>query len=76
MVDPNPARGMPRQLQVYWISGPGGQRIGWKTKGSMRRCIVLMTKYFPKEPGGLCALLHRKATGEWPTEHGKAGIPS
>lgn len=75
-MDPNPARGMPRHLKVYWVTGPGGAKVGWGTKGSMRRCIRLMRKYFPKQPGGLCAKLHKTATGQWPTEGGKAGIPS
>lgn len=64
------------RLMRYWTRGAGAVKIGWGTDGSMRRCIFLLRKYFPKNPGGLCANLHHRATGEWPTEHGKAGIPS
>jgi hypothetical protein len=64
------------RLMKYWTEGKGAIKIGWGTDGSMRRCIFLLSKYFPKNPGGLCANLHHRATGEWPTEHGKAGIPS
>jgi hypothetical protein len=73
MVDPNPARGMPRHLKVYWVTGPGGQKIRWGTDGSFDRCVLLIRKYFPKNPKGLCARLHKVATGEWPAEK---GIPS
>lgn len=76
MADPNPLRGMPVHLKVYWITGPGGAKIAWGTDGSMRRCIAQFRKYFPKNPGGLCAILHRQATGQWPTEGGKLGVPS
>lgn len=65
-----------QRLMEYWTHGPGAAKIVWGTDGSMRRCIFLLRKYFPKNPGGLCANLHHRATGEWPTEHGKAGIPS
>jgi hypothetical protein len=64
------------RLMSYWIHGEGAVKIGWGTDGSFRRCVALLSKYFPKNPKGLCANLHHKATGEWPTEHGKAGIPS
>lgn len=65
-----------RRLMAYWTHGKGAIKIGWGTDGSFRRCVALLSKYFPKNPKGLCANLHHKATGEWPTEHGKAGIPS
>lgn len=68
--------GATERLMEYWTHGKGAAKIRWGTDGSMRRCIRLLRKYFPKEPGGLCANLHHRATGEWPTEHGKAGIPS
>lgn len=65
------------RLMDYWTSGPGGRlKIVWFTDGSFRRCVFFLRKYFPKNPEGLCANLHHRATGEWPTEHGKAGIPS
>jgi len=68
--------GDPTRLKEYWAHGAGAAKIGWGVKGSFDRCVRHLTKYFPKDPQGLCANLHKEATGEWPTEHGKAGIPS
>jgi hypothetical protein len=67
---------MGHTLKAYWTHGEGAAKIGWGTDGSFDRCVALLTKYFPTDPKGLCANLHKAATGEWPTEHGKAGIPS
>jgi hypothetical protein len=64
------------RLAAYWTHGEGAAKIGWGTKGAMTRCIAELGKYVHKSPGGLCADYHKIATGEWPTEHGKAGIPS
>lgn len=65
-----------RKLVEYWVHGRGAQeKIHWGVKGSMQRCIRHLTGKV-RGPGGLCAEYHRLATGEWPTEHGKAGIPS
>lgn len=69
MVDPNPARGMPLQLQRYWLVGKGGIKIRWNTPGDFLRCVRALTKYFPKDPKGLCNILHTKATGG-PPGHG------
>lgn len=55
-----------RRLMRYWARGKGAAKIRWFTKGSMRRCIRQLRKYFPKNAGGLCANLHKQATGEWP----------
>lgn len=64
-----------RRVTEHWVHGKGAAEIAWGTKGSMQRCIRhLRTKV--RDPGGLCAEYHHMATGEWPTEHGKAGIPS
>jgi hypothetical protein len=57
-----------QRLMEYWAHGKGGRKIRWFTKGSMRRCIRHLRKYFPQNPGGLCANLHKRATGEWPRE--------
>jgi hypothetical protein len=62
-------------LRNYWTHGAGAAKIGWGTDGSFRRCVAEMGKYVAR-PQGLCADYHKEATGEWPTEHGKAGIPS
>src|SRR6187431_765814 len=71
MVDPNPARGMPLQLQRYWLAGKGAAKIRWNTPGDFLRCARQLTKYFPKDPKGLCNILHTKATGG-PPGHGSA----
>lgn len=54
------------RLMEYWVHGKGALKIRWGTKGAMRRCIRKLRKYFPQRPGGLCANLHFRATGEWP----------
>jgi len=69
MVDPNPARGMPLPLQRYWLAGKGAIKIRWNTPGDFLRCVRALTKYFPKDPKGLCNILHTKATGG-PPGHG------
>lgn len=65
-----------RRLKAYWTRGEGAAKIRWGVKGSFKRCVRLLRKHFPKNPEGLCANLHKQATGEWPTEGGKSGIPS
>jgi hypothetical protein len=69
MVDPNPGRGMPLQLQRYWLVGKGAAKIRWNVPGDFLRCVRQLTKYFPKDPKGLCNILHTKATGG-PPGHG------
>lgn len=69
MVDPNPGRGMPLQLQRYWLAGKGAVKIRWNVPGDFLRCVRALTKYFPKDPKGLCNILHTKATGG-PPGHG------
>lgn len=64
---------MDRDLKRYWTHGKGALKIRWFTDGSFRRCVRLLRKYFPRNPQGLCANLHKAATGEWPAEK---GIPS
>lgn len=68
-MDPNPARGMPLQLQRYWLVGKGGMKIRWNILGDFKRCERALVKYFPKDPAGLCNILHTKATGG-PPGHG------
>lgn len=64
------------RLTAYWTHGEGGTaKVRWGTDGAMTRCIRHLTGKV-RTPGGLCADYHKIATGEWPTEHGKAGIPS
>jgi hypothetical protein len=64
-----------RQLAEYWEHGKGAAKIRWGTDGAMQRCIKLNRKHM-MDPGGYCATRHKHVTGEWPTTHGKAGIPS
>lgn len=69
---------MPEQLQEYWTTGEGGAEIGWGTEGSFGRCQRLLKAggVPARMVDGSCARLHKRATGQWPTEGGKAGIPS
>lgn len=62
-------------LKDYWTHGPGAAKIGWGTDGSFARCVAQLGKYVSR-PQGLCAEYHKAATGEWPTQGGKHGIPS
>ena len=66
MVDPNPGRGMPAQLQRYWLAGKGAAKIRWGQKNDFYRCVRQLRKYFPDEPEGLCNILHQKAVGAAP----------
>lgn len=70
-MDPNPARGMPIQLQRYWLLGKGAAKIRWNTPGDFLRCVRALRSKFPKNPEGLCNILHTKATGG-PPGHGSA----
>ena len=73
MVDPNPARGMPLQLQRYWLAGKGAAKIRWGMPHDFNRCVRNLRKYFPKNPEGLCNILHQKALGAAPGKgHGHA----
>lgn len=64
------------RLRIYWETGKGGREVArWGTKGSVQRCIRANRNHM-RDPGGYCAKRHKAVTGEWPTEGGKAGIPS
>jgi hypothetical protein len=62
---------MPLQLQKYWLTGKGAAKIRWNIPGDFERCVRNLRKYFPKNPKGLCNILHTKATGG-PPGHGSA----
>lgn len=62
-----------QRLMEYWAHGEGARKIRWGTDGSFNRCVRHLRKYFPRDPKGLCANLHHRATGEWPAEE---GVPS
>lgn len=57
-----------QKLMEYWAHGKGAAKIRWGTDGSFDRCVRHLRKYFPRDPKGLCANLHKRATGEWPAE--------
>lgn len=54
---------MPDVLKRYWIKhlAPWGP-------GAFARCVPALRKYFPRDPKGTCANLHKEATGRWPGE--------
>lgn len=60
-------------IRTYWTRGEGAAKIRWGTDGSFKRCVRHLRKYFPQDPEGLCANMHKEATGEWPAEK---AIPS
>lgn len=62
---------MPRQLQRSWLHGKVAARIRWGTSGDFYRCVRQAAKYgIPKrQRKGMCATLHKKATGKWPGKH-------
>lgn len=64
-----------RRLAEYWEHGEGAAKVRWGTDGAMRRCIAANRDHM-RDPGGYCAKRHKAVTGQWPTEGGKAGIPS
>lgn len=58
-----------RRLVTYWTKGEGAAKIRWGTDGSFDRCVRHLSDKV-RDPKGLCAELHKKATGEWPAEKG------
>lgn len=60
------------RLMEYWAHGKGAGKIQWAVPCSFCRCLTEAGKYFPKDPKGLCANLHHRATGTWPNaEHSR-----
>ena len=75
MVDVKPGTGLPPQLLRYWVAGPGAAKIAWGTPGDFARCEVNVQAEITKGGQaplpdhvirGLCATLHRIATGASP----------
>jgi hypothetical protein len=64
---------MPPQLRESYLRGEVAARIVWGTPGDMTRCMAQARGHGVPERmvGGMCAQLHRDATGTWP---GDAGI--
>lgn len=55
------------RLMNYWAYGKGRAKINWGVPGDFDRCVVELGKYVgPDIVKGLCANLHKKATGGWP----------
>jgi phosphomannomutase len=63
------------RLKAYWARGEGADQIGWGKDGDFDRCRVLIQQAVVKNGNkplgdrmlsGLCANLHKAATGEWP----------
>lgn len=55
------------RLMNYWAHGEGAAKLLWGQPGDYDRCLVELGKYV--SPGivhGLCANLHRLATGASP----------
>lgn len=55
------------RLMRYWTTGAGGAKIGWGHEGDYDKCLVELGKYVdPSVLHGLCANLHKRATGASP----------
>lgn len=63
---------IPAGLGEYWTRGKGAAEIRWGTDGSYDRCVRKLRSKVPAriDIHGLCANLHKRATGEWPAEKG------
>ena len=61
--DPNATE----RLMRYWAEGEGAAKIAWGTPGDFYRCEDELGKYVgPAIVAGLCANLHKRATGASP----------
>lgn len=66
---------MPIQFKKYWLAGPGAAAIAWNAPGDFARCVKLINAKIEEhgaaplpdhEIKGLCAKLHKEATGATP----------
>lgn len=66
---------LPPQLIRYWVAGEGAGKIRWGVPGDFDRCRTLVNEAVvkggsaplaPPVIAGLCATLHRLATGATP----------
>lgn len=81
MVDTGGAQrhpGSTERLMTYWAEGEGAAKIKWNSPGDFDRCVLHIQKAVTdggKEPlpdhvvKGLCANLHRRATGGFSPGH-------
>ena len=67
--------GMPVQFKKYWLTGAGAGIIRWGVDGDFDRCRVAINAKIEEHGGkplpdheisGLCAKLHKEATGAVP----------
>lgn len=65
---------MPPQLIRYWVAGAGAAKINWGVPGDFDRCIAAVQSEVGEDGPplsdrvvkGLCATLHKMATGASP----------
>jgi hypothetical protein len=56
-----------QKLMEYWAHGEGALKIQWGVPGDYDRCLIELGKHVkPEITHGLCANLHKRATGAWP----------
>ncbi|MDT3441303.1 hypothetical protein [Pseudofrankia sp. BMG5.37] len=57
-------------LKAYWLTGEGGRRIRWRTKGAFTRCVAEVeateARNHLTDIKGFCAQLYHDANGRWP----------
>lgn len=71
--DVNTGPGPGHQLRDYWTKGKGAAKIAWKTPGDFTRCVANLRSKV-KNPQGLCAEYHKRATGMWPGDKRNPGM--
>lgn len=56
------------RIRRYWVRGKGAAKIRWGAPGDFNRCRRQLAKYVqnPDWLAGLCANMHKEATGTWP----------
>jgi hypothetical protein len=56
------------RLMHYWAEGKGAAKLHWGVPGDYDHCLAELGKYVhdPHMLHGLCANLHKRATGGWP----------
>lgn len=57
-----------QRIRNYWTKGKGAAKIRWGVPGDFDRCRRQLAKYVqnPDWLAGLCANMHKEATGTWP----------
>lgn len=69
--------GNENELRRYWLTGPGGRRIRWRTNGAFTRCVEEVSATGARSGltnvKGYCANLYHAARGEWPGKAGRTG---